>query len=82
MSQMLESAIGITEFREKIIQETLNQSTQIESDEEEGNQDHRLALSGKKVDVQNAMKKWCNKVAELMLKGLPGNQIIGVLLVK
>lgn len=29
--------IGITEFREKIIQETLDQSAQIESDEEENN---------------------------------------------
>lgn len=39
---------GITEFREKIIQEILDQSTQIETEEEEGNQEHRLALSGKR----------------------------------
>jgi len=40
--------IGITEFKEKIIQEILHLSTQIETEELEGNQDHRLALSGKR----------------------------------
>jgi len=40
--------IGITEFREKIIQEILNQSTQIISEEQESDRDHRLALSGKR----------------------------------
>jgi len=39
--------IGITEFREKIIQEILNQSTHIISEGQESDWDHRLVLSGK-----------------------------------
>lgn len=69
--------IGIIEFMEKIIQEILHLSTQIETEEQQGSQHHRLVLSGKKVDVLNVMKKFCNKVKELMSLGLPDIQAIG-----
>lgn len=36
--------IRISKFRQKVFQEMFNQSTQIESEKEGGNQDHRLAL--------------------------------------
>jgi len=52
--------IGITEFREKIIQIILNQSTQIISEEQESDRDHRLALSGK--------RSQCSKCYEEMVQ--------------
>jgi len=49
--------IQITEFREKIIQEILDQSTQTKSTEQEGDRDHRLALSGKRSQCSKCYKE-------------------------
>lgn len=47
LNKINNTSIGITKFKEKIIQEIIDQSTQIEATEQEGDQDHSLALSGK-----------------------------------
>lgn len=42
------TSIGITEFKENIVQEILDHFTPIKSAEQEGDRDHKLALFGKK----------------------------------